>query len=223
MPGDKGFHFRVGDRVKVVRGSKYRGGLIGLTGTVKCVYGSAYSDVAVTIDGRINKYSTSGYFYVSRFALELIEEDNTMPENTNNYNAELPMPEGYTRVEVKFLSGSNKDVPYTYALYDPIPILREGDLLVVRTAHHGYALAKFVRCKTEPDDTPIHWRTVIAKVDLTNHLARVDRAKEVVELKKKMDEKVHTLQQLAVYELLAEKDADLANLLSDYKRLAGLN
>ena len=48
---------------------------------------------------------------------------------------------------------------------------------------------------------------------------RKARAAQLVELKARMDQKVQQLQKAAVYEMLAEKDPELAAMLQAYKDL----
>lgn len=48
---------------------------------------------------------------------------------------------------------------------------------------------------------------------------RKAKAAQLVELKARMDSKIKQLQKAAVYEMLAEKDPELAEMLKTYKEL----
>ena len=75
---------------------------------------------------------------------------------------------------------------------------------------------------------------VPAKIELTSVLSvaiplwpmtayeeRREKARKLAELKRKMDVKVQQLQQTAIYELLSEKDPELAALLNEFKTIQG--
>ena len=105
-----------------------------------------------------------------------------------------------------------------YALYDDT--IQPEDTVVVQTGHHGMAVARIVALG-EPNGPVSHGREIICKVDLTAFEERKARAAQLVELKAKMDSKVQQLQKAAVYEMLAEKDPELAAMLQAYKSLLG--
>ena len=54
---------------------------------------------------------------------------------------------------------------------------------------------------------------------MTAYEERREKARKLAELKRKMDVKVQQLQQTAIYELLSEKDPELAALLQEFKNL----
>lgn len=56
---------------------------------------------------------------------------------------------------------------------------------------------------------------------MTAYEARKQRVQKMTDLKSRMDVKVQQLQQTALYELLSEKDPELAAMLAEYKSLLG--
>ena len=127
------------------------------------------------------------------------------------------MNENFVVAGIKFLDGTNTDREYTYALYDER--IAVGDIVVVKTGHHGFALAEIASIGNFPYSAVQCGREVIDKVDFTAYTEREEKAKRVKALKAEMDEKVRQLQQTALYELLAEKDPDLKAMLEEYKSL----
>lgn len=106
---------------------------------------------------------------------------------------------------------------YSYALYDPTICV--SDIVVVKTGHHGFALAKVIEIAPESATAVQFGREIVSKVDFSAYTARQEKAKQLKELKQKMDAKVKVLQSTALYELLAEKDPELASMLTAYKEL----
>lgn len=125
------------------------------------------------------------------------------------------MDKNYYPIIINFISGSNTNVPYTYAAYEDYA---EGDYVVVHTGHHGMAIAKVKAVGTE-DDKVEYGHEIICKIDMTAYNDRKARAERVAELEKAMDARVQVLQKTALFEMLAEKDEELAKMLKELKEL----
>lgn len=125
------------------------------------------------------------------------------------------MDKNYHPVIINFISGSNTNVPYTYAAYEDYT---EGDYVVVHTGHHGMAIAKVKAMGTE-DDKVEYGREIICKIDMSAYEDRKARAKRKAELKGKMEAKVKELQETAIFEMLTKEDAGLAEMLKEFKEL----
>lgn len=165
------------------------------------------TSVGVRIKDHYNDRSKTGLFWFDEDEVEIIESED-----------KFTMFEDFVVVGVKFLDGSNTDKEYFYALYEWVEV---GDLVVVQTGHHGIALAKVSSIGEGAKDMVKHGREVISRVDVSAYKSRVDRRTEIARLKAEMDKKVKELQEVAIYEMLAEKDPSLASMLSDFKRLVG--
>lgn len=193
-------------KVKILSSDKYDNRYEGKIATIENTSCGGTS-VGVKIEGCSNIRSTRGLFWFDEDEIELIEsEDRNM------------MFEDFTVVGVKFLDGSNTDKEYFYALYEYVDI---GDLVVVNTGHHGLALAKVSSIGEGNRDMVKYGREVVSRVDLTAHNMRVEKRAELAKLKSEMDKKVDELQKVAIYELLAEKDPSLADMLAKFKSLIG--
>ena len=105
---------------------------------------------------------------------------------------------------------------YMFKCYDAVRI---GDLVVVDT-RLGFNVATVTEIEPEHRNYPIgDLREVVQVVDMAPFNERKAKAEKLKELKKKMDQKVKELQDLAVYEMLAEKDPDLREMLNEFKTL----
>ena len=62
-------------------------------------------------------------------------------------------------------------------------------------------------------------KEVVCKVNTEEFTARKEKAEKRAELKAEMDKRVKELQASAIYEMLAEKDDSLKQMLQQYKDL----
>lgn len=196
--------FENGDTVKVVSCSKYKDKYIGVIGTVEK---TGFSSIGVRLKEYTNKSSRYGLFWFN--------EDELTRMKTKR-KEEYFMDKNYHPVIINFISGSNTDVPYTYAAYENYA---EGDYVVVHTGHHGMTVAKVKAMGTE-DDKVEYGREIICKIDMTAYNDRKARAKRKAELKSKMEAKVKELQETAIFEMLAKEDTGLAEMLKEFKELS---
>lgn len=192
----------IGARVQIRPRSHYHGRFAGELGEVVRVY---EGNVAVRIDGISNIRSKYGAYWFSEKEIEIIESE------------EIIMYGNYVTAKVAFLNGTNTDKTYNYALYDFS--IQPEDIVVVQTGHHGLAVARVVSTDGEPNGPVSHGREIVCKVDMSAYEERKVRAAQLVELKARMDSKVKQLQKAAVYEMLAEKDPELAAMFQAYKDL----
>lgn len=195
--------YEIGDVVKVISCSKYKGKYIGVVGTVEK---TGYNSVGVKLKGFTNKNSRYGLFW--------FDEDELAWMKTK-HKEEIYMDKNYRPVIINFISDSNTDVPYAYAAYEDYA---EGDYVVAHTGHHGMALAKVKAMGTE-DDKVEYGREIICKIDMTAYNNRKARAKRKAELKSKMEAKVKELQEMAIFEMLSKEDAGLAEMLKEFREL----
>lgn len=201
--------FEKGTRVKVVTDIKYKTEcLLGLSGTVHGVYGRS---VGVKLDDKLNSRSTIGVFYLEKSDLEIIDdyENNIMEENHMNSIT------NYLNIaKIRFVDGNNSRV-YEYANFEPD--LKVGDICVVMSANHGLGVAEVVEIVYRNDLKT--QREVVAKVCTDSYDRRVkDRAK-AAELRAKMQERAKKLQDIALYQMLAKDDPEMAQFLEDYRNI----
>ena len=193
--------FSIGDRVMILTNGRYRTIDVGMIGTVRTTYGG---NIAVKLDDAYNDRSSRGYFYFTEKQLVLLEGDY-----------ELKMEGNYRIADVQFIEGANKTEVYAYACYDED--VNVDDICVVKSAHHGFGLAKVIRFREKTDE--VITREVVCKGDFSKFEAREEARKMRNELKKTMAKRASALQELAMYEMLAKSDPEMADLLRNYKEV----
>jgi hypothetical protein len=196
--------------VKANRNSYRNRDYTGKTGKVIRNQYDSYGKIVVELDDETNPRSGKGYFYFKPNELEIISENNNM-EGNNMQNVT-----NYINIaRIQYLN-SNTQSGYYYANFDAT--LKEGDLVVVKSLNHGLGLAKVTEIVDATDiGTP---REIVAKVDTADYDARVATRKTAAELKSKMEQRAKQLQDVALYQLLAEKDSEMAALLAQYRDLS---
>lgn len=200
--------FVVGDRVELVHKSpKYKKLPVGATGTVKYVYSPL--SIRVNVDGIENKSSQYGDFYLAANQLKRINDES-------NNEGSIIMIGNYRVAEVQFIEGHNTDRVYLYACYDPSIV--DGDICVVKTAHHGMSIARVVDfiCTTEELT-----REIICKCDFSEYNKRVETRKRMMELKDLMTVRAAQLRDIALFKALAREDSDMANMFAEFEQLMG--
>ena len=192
--------FNYGDRITIRTSGKYKQLVAGMRGTVISRWEHQYT---VQIDGHVNQRSTKGYFYFQEKQLEILkEEDYTMRGN-------------YRIADVQFIEGANKTEVYAYACYDED--IYVDDICVVKSANHGFGIAKVVRLRAKTDEAIT--REIVCKADFSTYNKRVADREKQAELKKLMAARASKLQELSMYELLAKSDPEMAELLGKYKEI----
>lgn len=200
--------YEAGQRVKVVRQCRYpKEKVEGLVGTISIVYGN---QIAVTLDGKRNYRSGYGYFYFKASELKIIDdnikEENDMSYITNYLNV----------VKVRFFSDDGPS-QYLYANFDPE--LKVDDVCVVKYPSKGGGMGVATVVEIfDKTDLNID-REVVAKVDMGHHEYRVATRAKAAELKAKMQERAKKLQDIALYQMLADNDAEMMALLQEYQAL----
>ena len=123
-------------------------------------------------------------------------------------------------VKVKFLIGTNANVEYEYASFEDN--LNIGDTVVVSSAHHGLGLAK-VSALVDRDKaaTQKFEREIVCKVDMEPYNTRREKRIKAADLNNRMNQRVQELNKLAIFEMMAEKDESLRDMLNEYKELIG--
>lgn len=196
--------FTIGDRVKVLD-DNYRGRTVGLVGTVRSAYDGS---IAVNLDCLNNDRSKYGCYYFKPKQLEFLK-------------GEMNIMDGKYRIAlVNFLEGSNTSTDYEYACYDMEIV--EGDTCVVKTAHHGFALAKVRAFAAEAKSGPVT-REIVCMADLTAYNKRVERRERSAKLMKEMKKRAAAAQEILIYKTLAAQDPEMAKLLAEYEQLKGVD
>lgn len=212
--------FGIGTRVRVIRQRKYPSeNLKGLIGTVRTDSGT---NVSVIFDTIKNPRSSYGCFYfkaselvaVDEFDNDIVEE-KTMSKIINYLNV----------AKVKTLNDhSDNPTLYKYANFEPD--LKVGDRCVVTGLTTVWDRFAAPRGLSVVDVVDIECRNDIEVdgeiVDIVDERAYNDRVKcriKAAELKAKMEARAKQLQDIALYQMLAKDDPDMAVLLNEYQSL----
>ena len=203
--------FTIGTRVEVShRPDKYYGySLVGKIGVIES--GGSFSSIPVRFVDLDNEASAKGLFYFKVSDLKLVNtndndilEENNMPNITNYLNI----------AKIQYVDNTATS-RYDYANFDPE--LKAGDLCVVMSANHGMGLAKVVEIIDQNDiETP---REIVAKVNADAYYERVNVRSKAAELKAKMQERAKKLQDIALFQMLAKEDSEMAEMLKAYQGL----
>lgn len=201
--------FQKGDKVAVVKRGLYTSGregvVIGPVENSKCVW--------VKINGL-------GNMAYSPYSLKLISRENN---NTDNKGENVMLIGKYKVCAIKFIEGSNTTTEYNYALYDSN--INVGDYVVVKSANHGMGIATITNIIADENVTDAMrnycngGREVVAKFDMSTYNERIEKRKMAKQLKADMSRKMKEMQELAMFELMAEKNPELKEMLETYKEL----
>ena len=203
--------FKCGSRIKVRRCNSYsRHDYTGEFGTVvRNMYGT-YGKILVELDGKTNPYGATGCFYFKPYELEVVDDNNDILEENNMQT----ITNYYNIARIQYLD-NNTPSRHIYANFDSS--LKEGDLCVVKSAHHGLGLARVTEI-IDQNDLEVT-REIVAKVDTELYDFRVAARKEAAELKAKMQERAKKLQDIALYQMLAKDDPEMQNMLDRYQNI----
>ena len=198
---------QIGDKVKVIYCDKYD--LVGLSGAIVRKYQNLFG---VKIEGHSNTKSSYGCFWFKKHQIS--------PFKTEESEGEKMFGE-YRTAQVSFMDDEqNRVCAVKYALYDNYDV---GDVVVVKTGHHGLAVAKIAAIDAPSARTArvANGREIITRVDMGAYNFRVEAGNRAAELKAAMDARINQLQRMAVLELFSEKDPEMKVMLDEYKALTG--
>ena len=118
----------------------------------------------------------------------------------------------------------NTDQEYLFACYEKDVAV--GDIVVVDT-RYGFQLVTVTKVLNDTPEQVVRFtkemkknlKEVVCKVNTEEFTARKEKAEKRAEIKAEMDKRVKELQASAIYEMLAEKDDSLKQMLQQYKDL----
>lgn len=202
-------YMRKGRRVQVMRtdkGSKYNKTL-DCYGIIERVHGN---NCGVLLDDMINTASAQGLFWYSYKELRILD-DFEMEE----INMKLT---GFNKVAVIEMEYST----YYFALYDEK--IEAGDTVLVSGAAQNklHTVSDVIsvedaRSRYSKEITA----EVICKVDMTDYEKRVSDRKEAEKIKNEMNRVIKQMDEVNKYEVYAQNNPALAEMLCKYKELVG--
>lgn len=106
---------------------------------------------------------------------------------------------------------------YYYAIYDDDNTYIVGDKVIVSGRCRD--ILEITDILAPEEVTTNVCAEVICKVDTTAYNKRIEKRKKAEELKKKMDKMIKAMDESKKYEMYAEENPDLAEMLNEYKSL----
>ena len=174
--------------------------------------------VRVKLDnGDIKKYNENSLRYIGHVELTLEEENMSFGnEVQGNYHVAM----------VRFIQGTNTSKYYAFAMFEPeIGSVAVGDKVLCDTTQ-GYNVAEVISIMSKDDYYEDHstlvTKEIICKVDFSSFDNRISVRRERQSLKAKMDKMVQENQDLILYQAIADKNPDMAELLDQYKALGNV-
>ena len=152
---------------------------------------------------------------------DYVEHDvTTVNEVCKKENNNMAVKGNYDVALVKFVQGMNTTKKYAFALFDNAA--RIDDTVLVDT-NNGYGVAVISEIHSKADyeelGCSLPTKEVISKIDFTAFDERKAKRVKAAKLKNDMDKMVKSLQEIAVFELLAEKSPELKAMLDEYKQV----
>ena len=148
------------------------------------------------------------YIYRADELARIIEEDNVMVKLTG-YKQVAAIKQGYST--------------YYYAIYDDGRKYYPGDKVLVSGVASGVVHTISEIIDADEADRRMGNKSitaeVIAYVDTTAYEERVAKRKEATELRKKMDQVIKEMDESNKYEIYAERNPELKEMLETYKKL----
>lgn len=185
-----------GDRVKVKSWCNTRG----RCGTVvKYIAHPCGKYVQVHLDN-------DTYLSYNESSLELLNrKEGAIMKLNGNYNVAM----------VQFLQGTNTTTKYAFALFDNE--VTYGNLVLCDTSN-GYGVGRVMDIVSQDDykGTQVT-KEVICKVDFTAFEQRKENRAKAQKIQKEMDKKIKDMQEMMLYEMMAEKNPELKEMLEQYK------
>lgn len=203
----KKYTYKEGDRVEIVSSrTKYKG----YYGTIYNSY--VYSnEVNLFIDGTVYQRSENRNHYYT------LAKTSVRPIIANELEGGSSMKlSGYNKVAIIEISGKD----YYYALYDE-DIKAEDKVLVTGRLATDILTVKNVLTKDEARElcSVAITEEVRCKVDLSAYNQRVKNREEATKLRKKMDDEIKKMDELNKYEMYADRNPALREMLEQLKGL----
>lgn len=149
-----------------------------------------------------------------------IENTKTIFDNIKG-DKDMSVKGNYNVALVKFVEGVYTDKLYAFALFDD-GIFVEDTVLVDTANGYKVVVIQEIHGKADYEElgSVLPTKEVICKIDFTAFDERKAKRAKAAKLKTDMNKMVKSLQEVAVFELLAEKSPELKAMLEEYKSLA---
>lgn len=197
--------FKIGDKVLVTSECQTQG-WVGVVEGINNPYWGNSTYVTVKFNGGLKRT-------YNKNSLKLYNEENNI---TNKGDNEM-ITGNYRVAMVKFVQGTNTTKEYAFALFEDYMNVNE---YVLCDTAYGYSVGKIVEIisKDEYEGAEVT-KEIVCGVYFDNFEQRKKNREEAKKLKSEMDKKMKEMQELALYEMMAEKSPELKEMLDNYKAL----
>lgn len=217
--------YKKGDRVFIVSSSKYCcNEVVGCYGAIdRKTYRNGY--YAVKIDNKKNKQSDTGVFWFTKEDLVPLNETlywKNQVQTTCSEGEDMGIKIDKNVKSIAIL-GINSNSNYAFC-YTSDELKVDDTVIVVNSCgpdNLQISKVEGVFTLEEAKDFGIIEATweIVDVLDLSVYKHRVEARAEKKKLKAKMDQRIKEIQSGQVYEIFAEKDDELRELLNEYKEL----
>lgn len=163
-------------------------------------------------DGRFRIYSQASLSHIGHVELSENYKNKNKTKESNN----MAVKGNFRVAVVKFVQGYNMNKEYGFALFDEDVVV--GDYVLCDSSN-GYGVAEVVNIKTQTEYGSDVTKEIICKCDFTAYNNRKVVREQRKALKAQMDKMVADNQELILYRAVAEKNSEMAALLSQYMSL----
>ena len=153
--------------------------------------------------------NTNGRFYYQENELKFLEEEDMKEFDWNDYKVAQCGLNGAAATDTFAIA--NQDAEKIKAFSSPCGVTADNRVLDLIQVIDGPDLPKYKLL------VPVE--ELKAVFDQAPHKARQERREKKAELKKQMDQRVKEIQSTQIYEMLAEKDEALADMLKAFKEV----
>ena len=206
---------KVGDKVLIVsKKSQYRGceAIVAHTFLYR-------NQVGVYPIGHEDKYHPARYEWEHDRYLKLVYDSVQKISNKEGENIMGTKLTGYKQVAEIIQMGK----PYYYAIYDDGRKYYPGDNVIVSGAASG--MVQKIEEIIDPEEAANRMGNknitaeIVAYVDMSAYEERVEKRKAAEKLKKVMDKVIKEMDENSKYEMYAERNPELKEMLETYKKL----
>lgn len=167
--------------------------------------------IGVQLENRKNQNSSYGCYWFDEDEVELLYKNFSEREV-------LLMTGDYKIAKISFMDEKSIGIcKQAYALYDEDIV--ENDVVVIKTGHHGFAVAKIEEI-SEKGKRLECGREIVCKIDMASYIERKEKQEKLIQLEAAMTTRVKELEKLSVYERLSEKDETMKKLFDEFKNLS---
>lgn len=180
---------------------------IGLIGEIQYTGSREYGIKFVEV---YNSSSQKGLFYYEPKEFDFIDVHDKLKNGGND----MAVTGNYKVAEVTFLQGVNTTKRYAFALFNNDIDVND---TVLCDTNNGYVVGRVENIipKEEWNGATVT-KEIICKVDFSDFEIRKENRKKKENLKKQMDKIVKENQEIALFQMLAEKDEKMKELLEEY-------